>query len=230
VTLPVLAAAIAGFVLALRARTRPALVVGGWLIVMGAAALLLPVNPYPRHVLFFVPPLLALAGVALARGGGALYGALGRGRGAAVAVAVMLLVVFSLALVRDARVLAHPDTAHYPDGDDVQYVTGVQGGAIWPDVADELRRRTGGRPAVVIRSKAAVDVISLLLAKDGVRFVFADRRAALGAHLLLRDDIPFPDLPGDALLARRGPGSFRLVKEFPRPRGGPVVRIYQRGL
>ena len=228
VTLPVLAAAITGFVLVLRERTRLALVVGGWLAVMGVAALLLPVSPYPRHALFLAPPLLALAGVALARGGAALYVALGRGRGAAGAVAAALLLVFALALVRDARVLAHPSTAHYPDGDDVQYVTGVQGGAIWPDVADELRRRTGGRPAVVIRSKAAVDVISLLLARDGIQFVFADRRAARGAHLLLRDDIPFPDIPGDALLAHRGPGSFRLVKEFPRPRGGPVVRIYER--
>jgi Dolichyl-phosphate-mannose-protein mannosyltransferase len=229
VTLPVVAAAIVGFVLVLRERTRLALVVGGWLVVMGVAALLLPVSPYPRHALFFVPALLALAGVGLARGGAALHGALGRGRVAAGAVAAALLLVFAVALVRDARVLAHPSTAHYPDGDDVQYVTGVQGGAIWPDVADELRRRTGGRPAVVIRSKAAVDVISLLLARDGIRFVFADRRAARRATLLLRDDIPFPDVPGDALLARRGPGMFRLVREFPRPRGGTVVRIYERG-
>jgi 4-amino-4-deoxy-L-arabinose transferase-like glycosyltransferase len=226
VTVPVLVAGVAGFVLTVRERPRPALVVAGWFAVLLAAALLLPVSPYPRHALFLVPLLVVFAGVALARGGAVLHRALGGTRAAAAAVAVALALVLGPALWLDARVLAHPDTVRYPGRDDVQYVTGVQAGAPWPAVADELRRRTRpGEP--VIRSRAAVDVLSLLL-EGRNPFVFGDRPAARRARVLVRDDLPFPDPAGERLLALRGPGAFVLGAEFPRPRGGSVVRIYER--
>jgi 4-amino-4-deoxy-L-arabinose transferase-like glycosyltransferase len=223
VTVPVLAASAAGFVLALRERTRPALLLAVWFGALLGAALLLPISPYPRHALYLVPIALVFAGLALARGATALHRALGGGVPAVAAVVAALALVLAPALVRDARILAHPDTARYPGRDDVQYVTGVQAGAPWPEVADEVRRRTRpGEP--VIRARAAVDVLALLL-KDRNPFVFADRRAAARARVLVRDELPFPDLAGDRVLAS---GRFRLVRELRRPRGGAVVGIYER--
>jgi 4-amino-4-deoxy-L-arabinose transferase-like glycosyltransferase len=241
VTLPIAAAALAGFGIMLRERPRPALVLAGWFAVLLVAALLLPISPYPRHALFVVPILLVFAGVGLARGAGELYrriaalGPGGPGHGlsaggspgarvaAAVVTAAALALVVAPAAVRDVRIVDEPATAHYPGRDDVQYVTGVQAGTPWTEVRRLVRRETPpGEP--VIRSHAAVEVLDLLL--DGRNpFVFADRPAAARARLLIRDELPFPDTAGDRLLAR---GQFRLLARVHRPRGGAVVLVYER--
>ncbi len=222
VTLPVAGAAVAGLVLALRGRPRPALVLAGWFAALLGAALLLPISPYPRHALFLAPIVVAFAGLALARGAGALGARLGPRRGAVVAAAGAVLLLVP-ALRVDARVLADPAEARYPGRDDVQYVTGPQAGAPWPRVADEVRRRTRpGEP--VVRSRAVVYVPELLL-EDRNPFVFAGQPAAARARVLVRDELPFPDPEGDRLLVR---GGFRLVATLRRPRGGAAVRVYAR--
>ncbi|MDX6697503.1 MAG: hypothetical protein QOE65_900 [Solirubrobacteraceae bacterium] len=225
VTLPIAAAALGGFVLLLRERRGPALVLGGWLAALLAAALLLPISPYPRHALFLVPIVLVCAGVGLGRGARALHRRLGgSGPGPALATAAALALVLAPALVRDWRIVSHPATAHYPGRDDVQYVTGVQAGSPWPRVSRLVRERTRpGEP--VIRSRLAPEVLDLLL-EGRNPFVFADRRAARRAHLLVRDELPFPDPAGDRVLAG---GGFREIATVRRPRGGAVVRVYVRG-
>ena len=221
VTPAVLAAALAGLGITLRARPRVAVLLLVWVLVPFAAALLLPVQPYARHILYVMPPVVAFAGVALATGAGWVRAHTGGAvLGSAVAGALLLAIVAQAALL-DTRVLAHPARAHYPGRDDAQYVTGVQAGAIWPAVARELRRRARGRPLTVVRSQVDTQVLAILLRDDHVRFVFPGTPPARGAPLLLRDALPFFDPLGARLAAQR----YRLVRTFTRPRGGAAATL-----
>jgi len=226
VTLPVLAAAAIGLGVCLRRRLAPGVLVAAWFVVPFLAALLVPIGAYPRYLLYAGPAAVVLAGVGLdaaARGVAA-----GGSRAAAGAAACLVGLALVPALVRDARVVADPATARYPSRDDFQYVTGHPAGGPWPAVADELRRRTGGRAAFVVRVRAVTDVLALTLKVPTDRFVLPTDLRADVAMYAVRDSLPLPDPAGEALLLRRGPGSFRLIGTFPRPRGGPAVRLYER--
>jgi Dolichyl-phosphate-mannose-protein mannosyltransferase len=224
-TIPLLLAAAGGWVLLLRERWRLVLLLTVWIVVPFAAALLLPYSAYARHIMFLTPTLVVLAGVGLARGvafAAERWG--GRPLGAA-AVAAGVALAFTPALVLDARVLADPAGAKYPGADTYQYVRGPSGGAIWPAVADEIRRRTGGRPTIVMKSAAVTFVLEFLLDDPDIKFVFGDDPRARRAKLILQDSLPFPDPAGQPLLDS---GRFRLVRTFHRPRDGFIVRLYQR--
>ncbi len=224
-TVPLLVAAIGGWVLLLRERLRLALLISVWIALPAAAALLLPYSPYARHVMFLTPPLVVLAAIGLTRG--AAYAARrwgGRPAGAA-AVAAGVALMLTPALILDGQILADPAGAHYPGADTYQYVSGPSGGAIWPDVADEIRARTDGRPTIVMKSAAVTFVLEFLLKKPNVTFVYGDDPRAQRAKLILQDTLPFPDPAGEPLLRS---GKFRLVRTFHRPRNGYIVKLYER--
>jgi hypothetical protein len=224
-TIPLLLAAAGGWVLLLRERLRLALLLTVWIALPFAAALLLPYSPYARHIMFLTPPLVVLAGIGLARAVAFAAERWGRRPLGAAAVAAGVALAFTPALVLDARVLADPAGAKYPGADTYQYVRGPSGGAIWPAVADEIRRRTGGRPTIVMKSAAVTFVLEFLLDDPDIKFVFGDDPRARRAKLILQDSLPFPDPAGQPLLDS---GRFRLVRTFHRPRDGFIVRLYQR--
>jgi 4-amino-4-deoxy-L-arabinose transferase-like glycosyltransferase len=224
-TVPLLLAAAGGWVLLLRERLRLALLLTVWIVVPLMAALLLPYSPYARHIMFLTPTLVVLAGIGLARGVSFAAQRWGRRPAGPAAIALGVALVFTPALVLDGRVLADPAGAKYPGADTYQYVSGPSGGAIWPGVADEIRRRTGGQPAIVLKSAAVTFVLEFLLDDPKVRFVYGDDPRARQAKLILQDSLPFPDPAGQPLLDS---GRYRLVRTFHRPRDGFIVRLYQR--
>ncbi|HEY8866344.1 MAG TPA: glycosyltransferase family 39 protein [Solirubrobacteraceae bacterium] len=229
VTIPVLVAGAAGLVVLAREYPRRAVLLCVWIAGPFAAAVLLPYNPYARHILFAMPPGVVLAGIGLGRGGALVTGRLGDGARGRLAVGVALLALMTPALLLDGRILSDPARAHYPGPDDYQYVTGISGGSIWPAVTAEVRRLSRGRSSTtVVRMQAATEVLELMLHDPRVHFVYANQPAAQRATIVVRDIVPFGDVNANALLARRGAGAFRLVATFTRPRGSGAVRVYAR--
>ncbi len=226
VGVPVLVLALAGWVILLRRQLRLALLLTVWIIALGAAAILFPVAPYPRHILYLVPFVSVLAAVALV----ALARITSlRGRRppvAAVAASAVGLATLIPPLALDARVLAHPATTRYPSRDDVQYVTGPQAGQPWPAVVRAIRRRSVGDPTTIIADRSDLDIVKLLLADPRrYRVVEASAPAALRGQFIVSDELPFPDPQGAKLIASN---RFRLLMRLPRPRGGSVVRVFVR--
>lgn len=222
---PTLVAALLGIGLRWRRDWRSALLITGWVVAMFGAAVLFPVSPYPRHILYLVPLLLIPAADAVVRAAGWVSERVpGRLAGPLVAVGVALLLAPVLRL--DARVLAHPASAPYPGADEVQYVTGPQAGSPWAAVAGAIRRGAGGRHVIVALDSADADVVKGLL-RHSPRYTFVDgsTTAARAAQFLLRDELPFPDPAANRLLAD---GGFQLIERLPRPDGGAVVSLYER--
>ena len=226
VTLPLLGAAVAGAALALRRRPRIALVLLVWIVVPFGAAVLLPLSPYPRHILYIAPPIVALAAYGFASGAEWLLRRVPGPRGAALAGAGLLL-LFTPALIRDARVLAHPATTKYPGGDDTQYVTGPVAGSPWKPVARELRRRAGDRTVLVATDGAVFEILQELLGYDRhIWFHLGVRGArARKATFVLADELPFRDVYAAQFIRE---GGFRPVFVYRRPRGGATVTLYER--
>ena len=224
-TIPFLLLAAGGWVLLLRERLRLALLLTIWIVVPLTAALLLPYSPYARHIMFLTPALVVLAGIGLARGVEFATARWGRRRVGPAAIAAGVALAFTPALVLDARILADPAGAKYPGADTYQYVKGPSGGAIWPDVADDIRERTAGRPAIVLKSAAVTFVLEFLLDDPKVTFVYGEDPRAKRAKLIVQDTLPFPDPAGQPLLDS---GRFRLVRTYHRPRNGYIVRLYER--
>jgi hypothetical protein len=223
-TLPLAGAAVAGSVLALRAWARAAVVLLAWILVPLVIALSFAAGPFPRHVMYLMPPILVLAAFAIVEGRRFLGSRLAP-RTAAVAWAAGLALLLAPALLADARFLAHPDTARYPDGDDVQYVTGTGGGSVWPGVRDRLRERAGPGPVVVLHPRAVPLIVEMML--DDPRFQFVDGRdpRAPAARFGLIDEIPFADFESLGVVVG---GHFRLIGSFRRPRGGATIKLYER--
>ena len=226
VTLPLIAVGLGGTVLALRRQTRITLVLGAWVVVPLAAAILLPIAPYPRHILYLGPPIVVFTAYGLVHGAQWLTRRL-PGPAGGIVTAAALLLAFSPALLRDARVLAHPVTTHYPDGDDIQYVTGPVAGSPWKPLARELRRRVGDRRVVIASDGAVFEVLQELLGYDR-RFTFnlgVRSKIARRATFVVTDELPFRDLYAIRFLRL---GGFRQVFVYQRPRGGATVRLYER--
>ena len=68
VTLPLFAAALAGAVLALRQHWGLALILLAWIFVPFTVAMLFSTAPFPRHVMYLLPPGIVLAAFALVEG------------------------------------------------------------------------------------------------------------------------------------------------------------------
>jgi 4-amino-4-deoxy-L-arabinose transferase-like glycosyltransferase len=223
-TLPLAGAAVGGAVLALRRRPRSAVVLLAWVALPLVIALSFALGPFPRHVMYLMPPILVLAAYGIVEAGRFVTARL-EPRWAAIACTVALALLLTPALVADARFLAHPDTARYPDGDDVQYVTGTGGGSVWPAIRDRLRERAGPGPVVVLHPRAVPLVVEMML--DDPRFVFVegkDPRAPRGEFVLI-DEIPFADFESLGVFAD---GDFRLIGSYERPRGGATIKLYER--
>jgi 4-amino-4-deoxy-L-arabinose transferase-like glycosyltransferase len=225
VTIPLLAVAVAGAVLGLRRRLRLTALLVAWIAVPFATSLLFSALPYPRHIMYLMPPIVVLAAYALVEGARLVRSVMAPRRATAAAAAVVGLVL-APGLLLDARVLADPGSARYPGLDDVQYVTGTGAGSVWPDVADTIRRRGRGRRVVLLTSRSYSQVLEMLLGPDR-RYVFVSGRSPLAdrAQFDLDDDIPFYD-PDAGEAVRRG--RFVPVGRFARPRGGATLTLSER--
>lgn len=216
-TLPVLALCALGAVIALRERLRPALVVAIWAAAPIGAAVLLADVPYPRYVLTAAPPLVVFTGI----GGVVLVEWIWARGGVFVAAAAATLVALP-ALAFDARVLLDPKTASYPSRDDSLYATGWPAGSPWPMIADELRRRAGSGPALVVLGEHhPIAVQLLLLDAPRLTFVRLDDPQAGSARFGVENDEPLPDPPGVI--------RWRRVWSYQRPRGGLTASLYESG-
>ena len=135
--------------------------------------------------------------------------------------------LFAPALLRDARILAHPVTARYPAGDDGQYVTGPVAGSPWKETARVLRERTAGRPTVVVTDGAVVETLQELLHWDPrIRFMGLNEPMSPQARFVLTDELPFRDTIAPLFMRL---GRSHAIFVYHRPRGGATVRIYERG-
>lgn len=220
VSVPILVAAAIGAGLGLRRRSRLSGLILLWFVVPYAMVLLLTESAYPRYLLVGIPALLVLA----ASGTVAVFEWLWRLerqrlRWAASAAAAAALATF--ALVFDARVLAHPDTARYPGIDDEQYVR--SGAALLPyeKVAQELRRLADPGELTVAMGDFTSDYLQLELRNDtNIGFVRADRpEDACSALYAVETSVPLPE--------RAAGFSWQRIVTYPRPRDGTPTLLYE---
>jgi 4-amino-4-deoxy-L-arabinose transferase-like glycosyltransferase len=227
VTIPLLVAALLGVVLGWRSERRLTALLVAWIVVPFGVALTFGTLSFPRHVMYVVPPILVFGALTLVRAAEVVVRAV-PGWPGKLACGLGIAVILGPALVADARVLAHPDTAHYAGPDDVQYVTGTQAGRPWPDVRDLIRRRATGQRVDIVLYRSYPDVLRWLLPNDSrYRFLQTSSPLARDAQFLVRDEsnFVFPNDPGEAVIRQ---GGFSLIGRFPRPRGGAAVRLYER--
>jgi 4-amino-4-deoxy-L-arabinose transferase-like glycosyltransferase len=223
VTPPLLLATLVGAVLGWRTSRRFTALLVLWIVVPFVVALTFGTLSFARHVMFVLPPMIALIAFALVRLTRAAFAAWSP-RTAAAACAVGAAAVLGPALVTDVRLLAQPDRARYPGPDDLQYVRGTQAGAIWPDVVKELQRRASAPEVDVVAYLSHADVIRFL-APERFRFIPTTDPGAAEAQFVMRDESDF--FVGGDREARLLRERFRLVARFPRPRDGAVVRLYE---
>lgn len=226
VTIPLLIAAALGAAQVWRRNGRLALLLVVWVLFPFAVALLFTTFPFPRHVMYVLPPAIVLMASALVRSGRFLSGVVPtRLRMATCAVAGGL--VLAPAGLFDGSVLAHPRTARYPGLDEWQYVTGYPSGGVWPAVADTIRRVVTGPHVVVLTPLGSPMILGFLMqSSPRYHFIWSIQPAAPSAQLILREVVPpFPDPKTDAIMAH---GHFVLVRQFQRPNHGTAVRLYQR--
>src|SRR4051812_40953294 len=223
-TVPLLVAFVTGAVVLLRTRRRLGLLLLAWVVVPFGAASLLPVHPYPRHILYIVPPVVAIGAF-----GGAWILGWARSRVSAERrrpLTVGLVAVALLpALLFDVRVLGSPSSTHYPANDDVQYVTGWESGSGLEHLAATLRRLTHGRPALVAYTSGYSEAFRFLVDNPKIVYVATTAPGAkIASHLV---EFPhakeFPEFAESGLLP-----SFRLVQTVKRPRSDLALRLYVR--
>lgn len=226
ISIPLIGAALAGAVLGLRRRPRLTLLLLAWILLPLAISMLFSTLPYPRHVMYLVPPAIVLMAYAIVEGirwTRTVTAPRTAGLVSTAAVAALL----APALLLDARVLAHPDTARYPGTDDLQYVTGTGGGSVWPAVAGTIRDRAKGPQVPILTTRSYSQVLEMLLGPDP-RYVFVPGRSPLAARAqfsLDDNEIPFFD-PEAARIVRKG--DFVEIGRYQRPRGGAVLVLSQR--
>jgi 4-amino-4-deoxy-L-arabinose transferase-like glycosyltransferase len=230
VTVPLIAVAILGALLCWRRQRGLTALLVIWILVPFGAALTFTLVPYPRHIMYAVPPalvLMAYAAVWCARRLRSTRDALVSGSVCAMVAALLL----APALLFDLRALAHPRTAHYPGLDDLQYVTGVPAGGAWPSVVTAIRRRSIGQRVVVLAAQADPNIVRFLLSPDPQsprsRYVVVVPSDGLApeAQFAIVDQLPFGNPPALRFIAQH---HFVVVGRYSRPRGGPTVTLYQR--
>jgi hypothetical protein len=225
ITLPVLAAAIAGAVLLVRRNRRLAVLLLIWIALPTVISFSFTILPFPRHIMYLMPPIIVLAALGIVEAARWCTSALGPPR-AAVALTAAGALFLAPSLVWDGRVLADPVAVDYPGLDEWQYVTGTGGGAPWPYLERDMRRRAGEEQVIVITPSTDGNVIRLMLHEDP-RFVFVkgtDPRAQT-ADFAVTDENALPDFEALEIL-REGP--YDRVGRYQRPNGGKVVKLYER--
>jgi 4-amino-4-deoxy-L-arabinose transferase-like glycosyltransferase len=226
VTIPLIGAALAGAVLGLRRQPRLTLLLLAWILLPLAVSMLFSTLPYPRHVMYVMPAAIVLMAYALVEAVRWIRTVMAP-RPAALVATVGVAALLTPALLLDARVLAHPDTARYPGTDDVQYVTGTGGGSVWPAVADAIRTRAEGPRVPILTTRSYSQVLEMMLGPDP-RYVFVPGRSPLAkqAQFSLDDaEIPFYDPDAAAVVNE---GDFAAIGRYERPRGGAVLVLSQR--
>ncbi len=226
VTLPLIALGVVGTVLAWRARSRLTVVLLGWIVVPFAVALLFSTRPYPRHMMYVLPPAIVLMAYAAVRSAEWLRNAMSV-LPAVVVCSLGAALLLAPALVFDARVLAHPATFQYPSSDYFQYVTGQPAGGVWPAVAATIRRRGTGPLVVVLTPQAEPYVVQLMLSPNPrYRIVQGDSPLASRAQFAINETgNPFVDVAAARVVAEY---HFTLLRRYQRPRGGAVVTLLER--
>ena len=218
VTVPILALAVVGAVLAWRDRPRTAAFLVASFLVFLAVALLFQLRPYPRHAMSLTPPLLVLSAYALVRATTLAQRRLAPGAAVGVCTLGAVLVMAPAALL-DVRALSRPATAHYPGLDYWQYVAGWPAGGPWQDAADLIRRRGNGRDMVIL-SPGSYLVLRLMLEDDGGRYRFVTPASPLAAKARLAvfdsERVPIDPKGFRAELDRHG---FAPIGRFSRPDG-----------
>ena len=225
VTVSMLVAFAVGVGIALRRRPRLTLLLLAWIGVPLVISLSFTTLPYPRHVMYLLPPALPLMAYALVEGVRWVSARLPRRAAVAVCVVAGLL-VFAQALRLDARVLAHPDTGPYPGLDQEQYVE--QGGTVWPPATEAIRRRAAGRRVVILGLTSIPDTLRLMLGPGDERYVFVYGNSPLASRAdfaIVDRSNPFVDEQAQSLIDR---GEFVPVQRFRRPAGTQDVVLYER--
>jgi 4-amino-4-deoxy-L-arabinose transferase-like glycosyltransferase len=237
VTVPLIASAAVGAAVGLLRRPRLTTVLLAWLVVPFVVALLFAASPFPRNVMYVMPPAIILMAYAFAGGGRWALRMTSR-KTATVAVAAAAMALLLPALRFDARVLAHPATTRYPSMDDWQYVTGVPAGSPWPSLADAIRRFAAGRRVVVatpfsISYENRFDPsITQLLLDNNPRYVFVESNSPIAreAQLAVTDSVRplWSDIQSLGVISQRSPV---LIAQFARPRSldareAQTVRLY----
>jgi 4-amino-4-deoxy-L-arabinose transferase-like glycosyltransferase len=223
ITVPLLLAAAVGAVIGLRRNERMTLLLLGWIALPLLISLTFAALPYPRHVLYLLPPFLVLMAYAAVEGARAARERL-TPRAAAAAVAVVGALALSQALVLDVRVLAHPDTGPYPGLDQTQYVR--LGGHPWEPAADLIKSTARGDRVVILSMTSRPDTLEMLLGPDD-RYVFVTGSSPLAeqAQFAIFDRTnPFVDIRAKQVLDSSG---LRPVATFGRPDGGQGVTLYR---
>jgi 4-amino-4-deoxy-L-arabinose transferase-like glycosyltransferase len=247
VTFPLIAAAVVGAMVGLKRRPQLTAVLLTWLVVPFLVALLFTESPFPRNVMYVMPPAIVLMAYAFAEGGRWALRMLPH-NSAAVAVAATAIALLLPALRFDARVLAHPATTRYPSLDDWQYVTGVPAGSPWPSLADAIHRFAAGQ-RVVVATPVSVSyenrfdpAITELLLDNNPRYVFVESSSPLAreAKLAVTDSArPLgEDIQSLRVISQQSPV---LIAQFARPRSpdagatttsprkAQTVRLYELG-
>jgi 4-amino-4-deoxy-L-arabinose transferase-like glycosyltransferase len=223
ITVPLLLAAGAGALIGLRRHRRMTLLLLGWIALPLLISLTFAALPYPRHVLYLLPPFLVLMAYAAVEGVRAARNRLSP-RAATAAIVVVGAVALSQALVLDARLLAHPDTGPYPGLDQTQYVR--LGGHPWEPAAAVVRDSARGDRVVILSLTSRPDTLEMLLGPSD-RYVFVTGSSPLAeqAQFAVFDHSnPFIDIQAKGVLDRSG---LRPVATFGRPDGGPDVTLYR---
>jgi 4-amino-4-deoxy-L-arabinose transferase-like glycosyltransferase len=216
-TVPIVLLFVLGAAIALRARPRAGALLLGWALAPLAAAVLLANFAYPRYLVIAIPPTTILAALGLVR----VAERIARRRGALVATAAALLLAVP-ALVFDARVAADPAGFRYPALDDEQFATGWAAGRAWEEVAAELQRRVGRRPALVQLDRRGSAALELLLRdRENIKL-------AVGSGMLA-STAPYAIENGLWLERPTGLLDLRPVWETQRPRDGTPVTLFVRG-
>jgi 4-amino-4-deoxy-L-arabinose transferase-like glycosyltransferase len=213
-----MAATVAGLVVLARRAPRLTALVGLWGLLPFLGSLLL-IKP-GGYVRYWEP---ALAVLCIPMAAGLLWAsrelgrrvAAGAPRRAALSVAVAVALAIPALLL--GRVLASPGTAHYPSLDDGQYVTTWAAGTGWEDVAAYLDRETGGAPFTIAYDRARPLWVFLSHWERAQQIPLGTPPAATARFMVKNYDGP---------LTPAEQAAFRLVRAFPRPRGGQPIQLY----
>jgi 4-amino-4-deoxy-L-arabinose transferase-like glycosyltransferase len=223
ITVPLLVAAGAGALIGLRRNQRMTLLLLGWIAIPLLISLTFAALPYPRHVLYLLPPFLVLMAYAAVEGARFARERLSA-RAAVAAIAAVGALALAQALVLDARLLAHPDTGPYPGLDQTQYVR--LGGHPWEPIADLVKKSAKGDQVVILTLASRPDTLEMVLGPSD-RYVFVtgkDPLAARAQFAIFDHTNPFVDVQAKGILDQ---SALREVATFGRPDGGAGVTVYR---
>jgi 4-amino-4-deoxy-L-arabinose transferase-like glycosyltransferase len=202
-----------------RRNWRLAALVGLWGALPFVGTLLLTVTAgYPRYWLPAIAPLclpMAVGFVAMVTATRKRVASGWPRAAAGVAVVAVTVVIPAVLLV---SVLAHPDSAKYPGPDDGQFVTSWASGSGWKAVADYLDGQTHGASFTIAYDRAR-PLWVYLDHWQRARQVPIGTPGAQNAQYLVKNFAVPPLSPAER-------AAFRLVRRFPRPRGGQPILLY----